>query len=46
MGMGLAICHSIIGAHGGHITAENNPDRGATVQFTLRPYDTDKKDSK
>jgi PAS domain S-box-containing protein len=46
MGMGLAICHSIIGAHRGHITAQNNPDRGATVQFTLRPYDPNKKDSK
>jgi two-component system sensor kinase FixL len=36
MGMGLAICQRIIKAHGGHISAENNPDRGATVRFTLR----------
>jgi two-component system, LuxR family, sensor kinase FixL len=46
MGMGLPICHSIIRAHGGHITAENNPDRGATVRFTLRIWDPNKKDSK
>jgi PAS domain S-box-containing protein len=46
MGMGLPICHSIIRAHGGHITAENNPDRGATVRFTLRICDPNKKDSK
>jgi PAS domain S-box-containing protein len=36
MGMGLAICQTIIQAHGGHITGENNPGRGATVRFTLR----------
>jgi PAS domain S-box-containing protein len=35
MGMGLAICQTIIQAHGGNISAENNPDRGATVRFTL-----------
>jgi two-component system, LuxR family, sensor kinase FixL len=35
MGMGLAICHTIIQAHRGHVMAENNPDRGATVRFTL-----------
>ncbi|MBV9732748.1 MAG: PAS domain-containing protein, partial [Verrucomicrobia bacterium] len=35
MGMGLAICHTIIQAHGGQISAANNPDRGATVRFTL-----------
>jgi two-component system sensor kinase FixL len=35
MGMGLAICQRIIQAHGGHLSAENNPDRGATVHFTL-----------
>lgn len=35
MGMGLAICRSIIEAHGGHIRATANPDRGITVEFTL-----------
>jgi len=35
MGMGLAICQRIIQAHGGHISAENNPGRGAKLRFTL-----------
>jgi two-component system, LuxR family, sensor kinase FixL len=35
MGMGLAICQTIVQAHGGHLTAVNNPDRGATLRFTL-----------
>jgi len=35
LGLGLAICRSIVVAHGGVIAIENNLDRGATVRFTL-----------
>jgi PAS domain S-box-containing protein len=35
MGLGLSISRSIVLAHHGRIWAENNPDRGATFQFTL-----------
>jgi len=35
MGLGLAICRSIIKNHGGKLMAENNPDRGVTFSFTL-----------
>jgi C4-dicarboxylate-specific signal transduction histidine kinase len=35
MGMGLTIVRSIIETHGGKITAENEPDRGARFSFHL-----------
>jgi two-component system sensor kinase FixL len=35
MGMGLAIANTIVRAHGGTLTAENNPVGGATFRFTI-----------
>jgi C4-dicarboxylate-specific signal transduction histidine kinase len=35
LGMGLSICRSIIGAHGGRLWAEPNEPRGAIFQFTV-----------
>ena len=35
MGIGLAICQSIVAAHHGRITATNNPDGGATFCVSL-----------
>jgi two-component system sensor histidine kinase KdpD len=34
LGLGLAICRSIMEAHGGNVSARNRPERGA--EFTLR----------
>jgi PAS domain S-box-containing protein len=41
LGMGLSLSRSIIESHGGHIWAENNPDRGMTFYFDL-PVSNDK----
>lgn len=35
LGLGLAICHSIIEAHGGRLTAGSNSHGGTTFRFTL-----------
>jgi signal transduction histidine kinase len=35
LGLGLAISHRIIQAHGGRLWAERNPGHGATLQFIL-----------
>jgi C4-dicarboxylate-specific signal transduction histidine kinase len=35
MGMGLAVCRTIVKSHGGSLTASNNPARGASFRFSL-----------
>jgi two-component system sensor histidine kinase KdpD len=36
MGLGLALCKSIVHAHGGNITVSNNTPCGSIFQFTLK----------
>jgi PAS domain S-box-containing protein len=35
LGLGLAVCRSIVQAHGGRLWATNNPERGATLHVQL-----------
>ena len=35
IGLGLSICKAIVETHGGRIRANNNPDGGTTISFTL-----------
>lgn len=37
MGIGLALCQSIVAAHGGTITASNHPEGGAIFSISLPP---------
>ena len=37
LGLGLAVCRTIVAAHGGKLWAANNPEGGATFHFTLHP---------
>jgi PAS domain S-box-containing protein len=39
LGLGLAVCHTIVTAHGGKLWAANNPGQGATFHVSL-PVDS------
>ncbi|MDF3053359.1 MAG: hypothetical protein K0S19_1464 [Geminicoccaceae bacterium] len=39
LGLGLAICRSIVTAHGGRLWAMNNPGRGASLLMALDPIE-------
>ena len=34
-GLGLAICKGFVEAHGGEISAQNNPGKGITIHFSI-----------
>jgi signal transduction histidine kinase len=38
-GLGLFLCKSIIGAHGGNIWVQSHEGQGTTIGFTVLPYD-------
>ena len=39
LGLGLALCRSIVRAHGGEIWVEDNQPQGAAFRFTLDPVE-------
>jgi C4-dicarboxylate-specific signal transduction histidine kinase len=42
LGIGLSVCHAIIEAHGGRLWASLGEPRGATFQFTLPQFRSDR----
>jgi two-component system NtrC family sensor kinase len=40
MGLGLPICHAIVAAHGGTLTATSVPGKGSTFRVELPSADT------
>ena len=45
LGLGLALCRSIVHAHEGQLSAENNPSRGVTFRCVLPLGDTQEGDA-
>ncbi len=39
VGLGLAVCRTIVKSHGGRLWATHNPDGGATLHIELRATD-------